>query len=262
MTPQQADHARSVLRSKLPADGRKAKRSEMTQTKLAKELGHDKSYISDFLDGGKESLGAGEVMQIEALLGMRRGELLGAPMDDIRRVPIGQEFEPDPVFTDDAAAMNAAVRTQTRKLEPGEVPERNVVAGLGQGGQADEVFVDGAVLDGVRDIWRLPVPYLRTELRAREGEVDFIAVDGDSMMPTLLPGDRVMINRSQTAPSPDGLYAIFDGVGIAIKRLEIVKGVSPIRLRVISDNSNHKSDEILAVDLHIVGRVICRVTRM
>ena len=81
------------------------------------------------------------------------------------------------------------------------------------------------------------------------------------MIPTLLPGDRVMINRSQTAPSPDGLYAIFDGIGVSVKRLEVVKGSSPIRIRIKSDNPNHSTDEILATDLLVIGRVVCRVTR-
>ena len=261
MTPQQAEHARSILRSRLPADGRKASRAEMTATKLARAIGRDKSYLNDFLDGSKQSLAAGDILKIESTLKLRRGELIGVEMEELRRVPLGQEFDPDPVFTEDSAAFDAAVRINSGSLKPGEVPERNVVAGLGQGGQAEEVRVNGDVLDGVRDVWRVPVPYLHTELRAREGEVDFIAVDGDSMIPTLLPGDRVMINRSQTAPSPDGLYAIFDGIGISVKRLEIVKGSVPLRLRIISDNAHHSTDEILVQDLHIVGRVICRVTR-
>lgn len=255
MTPQQADHARKVLASELA-------RAKTNATALSRQIERGKDYIRDFLSGRKESLGAGDVVAIERELGVPRAKLLGeTQMDELRRVPLGQEFDPDPVFNDDATAFDAAVKVSTGGLKPGEVPERNVVAGLGQGGQADEVRVNGDVLDGVRDVWRVPVPYLHTELRAREGEVDFIAVDGDSMIPTLLPGDRVMINRSQTAPSPDGLYAIFDGIGISVKRLEIVKGSTPIRLRIISDNAHHGTDEILLQDLHIVGRVICRVTR-
>nr|WP_281351546.1 S24 family peptidase [Microvirga arsenatis] len=123
-------------------------------------------------------------------------------------------------------------------------------------------MVDGKVLDGVRAVWRLPVDYLHTELRAREAEVDFIPVDGDSMIPTLLPGDRVMINRAQTAPSPDGLFAIFDGIGIAVKRLEVVKGSNPVKIRIKSDNPAHGTDEILAEDLQVIGRVVCKVTRL
>ncbi|MBK3406261.1 helix-turn-helix transcriptional regulator [Methylorubrum populi] len=232
----------------------------MTATKLARAIGRDKSYLNDFLDGSKQSLAAGDILKIEDALHLHRGELIGVSVEEIRRVPLGEEFDPDPYFEHDENG-EAAGRSHRRALEPGEVPERNVIAGLGQGGTAEGVVVDGQVLDGVRAVWRLPPDFLRTELRSREGDVDFIAVDGDSMIPTLLPGDRVMINRSQTAPSPDGLYAIFDGIGISVKRLEIVKGSNPIRIRIKSDNPNHSTDEILATDLYVIGRVVCRVTR-
>lgn len=255
MTPQQAEHARKVLAEDIA-------RQKTNATALSREMRRGKDYVRDFLSGRKESLAAGDVLEIERILGTSRARLLGGErVEELRRVPVGQEFEPDPVFTEDADAMIGAAKVQSKTLAPGEVPERNVIAGLGQGGQAEEVRVNGDVLDGVRAVWRLPVSYLHTELRAREGEVDFIAVDGDSMLPTLLPGDRVMINRSQTAPSPDGLYAIFDGIGISVKRLEIVKGSNPLKLRIKSDNPNHGTDEILAADLHVVGRVVCRVTR-
>lgn len=256
MTRMETEGVRAFLARLIEGD------PEHDATTLARKIGRKDGYLRDFLNGRKDSLGASEVLRIESHFRLPAGTLMkGGRMEEIQRVPIGQEFEPDPSFEhDDNAAV--AGRAHAGKLAPGEVPERNVVAGLGIGGTAEGVLVDGQVLDGVRAVWRLPPEFLRTELRSREGEVDFIAVDGDSMIPTLLPGDRVMINRSQNAPSPDGLYAIFDGIGISVKRLEIVKGSSPLRIRIKSDNPNHGTDEISANDLHVIGRVVCRVSRM
>lgn len=234
-------------------------------TNLAKKIGRKPDYLRDFLNGRKKSIGAAEVTAIEEEFALKPGSLFKFELgeeDGIRRVPVGQEFEPDPEFIEDRAAHAVEIRIQRGELQPGEVPERNVIAGLGEGGVAPGVMVDGKVLDGVRAVWRLPVDYLHTELRAKEAEVDFIPVDGDSMIPTLLPGDRVMINRSQTAPSPDGLFAIFDGIGIAVKRLEVVKGSNPVKIRIRSDNPAHGTDEILAEDLQVIGRVVCKVTRL
>lgn len=234
-------------------------------TNLAKKIGRGSDYLRDFLNGRKKSIGAAEVTALEREFALKPGALFKFEIgeeDTIQRVPLGQEFGPDPEFIEDRAAHAVEIRIQRGDLQPGEVPERNVVAGLGEGGLAPGVMVDGKVLDGVRAVWRLPVDYLHTELRAKEAEVDFIPVDGDSMIPTLLPGDRVMINRSQTAPSPDGLFAIFDGIGIAVKRLEVVKGSNPVRIRIKSDNPAHGTDEILADDLQVIGRVVCKVTRL
>lgn len=238
------------------------KASGVGQSELARLVETPRQNITRWKDEAQK-IPLPMARKMAVFLGTTAEALMVPPVEmrELERVPMGEEFGEDPYFSDNAGGLEIAERIQRGQLGPGEVPERNVVAGLGQGGQADEVRIDGEVLDGVRDVWRVPVPYLHTELRAREGEVDFIAVDGDSMMPTLLPGDRVMINRSQTAPSPDGLYAIFDGIGISVKRLEIIKGSNPLMLRIISDNPHHGSDEILLEDLRVVGRVICRVTR-
>jgi len=155
-----------------------------------------------------------------------------------------------------------AKRADRRNLRPGEIVERDVIAGLGAGNEAPTIMIDGKTVDNVRATWTLPVEYLRTELRASELDVDIIAVNGDSMQPTLVPGDRVMINKRQIAPSPDGLYAIHDGIGVVVKRIEVVQGSSPVRVRVKSDNPAHSSYEQPADEVRVIGRVICKVTRM
>lgn len=260
MTPDQVEHARKVLRDLLPENGREAKRDEMTVAKLAKEIGKkDKNYISDFLTGRKNSLGAAEIILIEKALKIPAGTLLDPGKPDLVREPIAPLIADND--TGDRDALSAARRVQMRLLEPGEVVERDVTGGMGLGGNAPMVNVDGQAVDGVRAVWRLPVDYLRTELRSREPDVDFIPVDGDSMIPTLLPGDRVLINREQRGPS-DALYAIHDGIGVAVKRLHIVKGSNPVQIRIISDNPLHGDpDVVLAEDLNVIGRVVCRVSR-
>jgi hypothetical protein len=174
---------------------------------------------------------------------------------------LGEEFSPDPEYFDDETQADAARRFQRRTLEPGEVVERSATAGLGIGGDVPTVVVDGEVVDEVRAIWRLPVDYLRTELSARESEVDFITVAGDSMVPTLLPGDKVLVNRAQNHAG-DGVYVIHDGIGPAVKRLEVAVGTNPLRIRILSDNKAHGTHEILASDLVVIGRVIMRATRL
>ncbi|GGE36178.1 hypothetical protein GCM10007276_12050 [Agaricicola taiwanensis] len=230
-----------------------AKGFNMKSLSLAAGLGD--TFVRDVLRRDrKPSLEA--VQKLAKVLGRSVDYLTNAGREV---VPPGKEFPEDPVF--DEGISDAAARKERRQLQPGEVVERDVVGGLGAGGYGQVILVDGKQVDAGRAIWQFPVDYLRTELRARESDVDIVAVDGDSMAPTLLPGDRVMINRSQTAPS-DGLYAIDNGVGIVIKRLEVVMGSDPLQIAVLSDNPNHRAQNILADDLRVIGRVIMRVTRM
>ena len=78
------------------------------------------------------------------------------------------------------------------------------------------------------------------------------------MAPTIGAGDRVIVDTAHRTPSPDGLYAIRDTIGsVVIKRLQLVRSSRPSRIKVISDNAIHSTEEIPVSDLEIVGKVLC-----
>lgn len=237
----------------------------MPQAELAQKIGVSRGAVTNWERGGKihwEHLRA-----ISELAGVDFSWLMTGPGTtpppaavQPRAVPIEDDgFEPP--FVENGDEMQAAERFEKRRLEPGEVVEREVAAGLGIGGHSTVITVDGQEVDEVRAVWRLPPEYLHSELRSREADVDLISVDGDSMVPTLTPGDRVLINRRHARPG-DGLFAIHDGFGVSVKRLEIVQGASPPRIIIKSDNEHHGNHEVLAEDLVVIGRVVCRITRL
>jgi phage repressor protein C with HTH and peptisase S24 domain len=83
-------------------------------------------------------------------------------------------------------------------------------------------------------------------------------MDGDSMAPTILAGERVVIDTGHKNPIPDGLYAIRDAFEAAVvRRLQVLRSPTPTRVKIISDNPNHASEEIPVSDLEIVGKVVC-----
>ena len=48
--------------------------------------------------------------------------------------------------------------------------------------------------------------------------------NGDSMAPTILSGERVVVDTGHKTPTPDGLYAIRDTFGsIVVKRLQVMR---------------------------------------
>jgi phage repressor protein C with HTH and peptisase S24 domain len=227
---------------------------------LASALGIHQSQITHLLKGGRK-LKAEEVPLIAEYLGLSQSELWENFNDTVRRVPLGQEFEPDADFVEDQTRTSAAEKSHRRSLQPGEVIEREVTAGLGIGGDVGTIMIDGVVQENVRAIWRLPPEMVRSELQSRETDLDFITVEGDSMSPTLSPGDRVLVNRAMSRPG-DGVFVIHDGLGPSVKRLEVLTGTSPLRIAIISDNPHHTAKEIMAEDLAVIGRVIGRFSRM
>lgn len=232
-----------------------AQERDMKEVSAAAGLGE--TYIRDALKRGR----GGKVENLQKIaraLGRPDNWLIAGPLVDSFD-PDAPEDEPTP---ENMLALEAAGRAARRELRPGEVIERDVRGGMGIGGFADPVVIDGQIVDGVRASWTVPVPFLHTELRAREHEVDIIPVDGDSMLPTLLPGDRVMIHRGATAPSPDGIFAIDDGIGVSVKRLQLVRGSEPLMIRIMSDNAAHREDVVPADSIKVIGRVILKMSRL
>lgn len=173
------------------------------------------------------------------------------------------DYHVEPDFPPDPDEELAARKKARRQLEPGELVEVDVVGGLGPGGFAPEIVIDGQVVDNLRATWRVPQDFLHTELRAREIDVEIFPVEGDSMIPTLTAGDRVLINRRQNQLSQDGLYAITGPTGVQVKRLQYVQGTEdPVMVEVISDNPQHSKREVPMEQIRIIGRVICRISRL
>ncbi|WP_421782666.1 helix-turn-helix domain-containing protein [Kiloniella litopenaei] len=141
------------------------------------------------------------------------------------------------------------------------VPEIDVRAGMGGGGEAgvDYWYDDngnGYQRDAVKEQWQFPTEHIRVKLGTPPEKAVIIEVEGDSMSPTLLTGDHVMINTGDTRPSPPGIFAINDGLGLVVKRLEFIPHSDPLTCRVSSDNKLHTDYERSAEELQVIGRVV------
>lgn len=145
------------------------------------------------------------------------------------------------------------------------IVEFDVRAGLGGGGTMEgrEVKVDGDFADPVKDeAWQFPARFIREELRAVEMNLRVIETQGDSMAPTILSGDRVIVDTGHRVPSPDGIYALRDQFGfIVVKRLQVMRSKPPV-IRIISDNKAHDAEDVGADDIAIVGRVLWGLKRL
>lgn len=144
--------------------------------------------------------------------------------------------------------------------------EIDVRAGLGAGGTTEgrEVRHDGDYADPVKsESWRFPIRFMREEIRAPESRVIILETEGDSMSPTILSGDRVIVDTGHRLPSPDGIYAVRDRYGsIVVKRLQVLRRGDPPVIRVISDNKAHDAEDVGADEIHIVGRVLWGLKRL
>jgi transcriptional regulator with XRE-family HTH domain len=141
----------------------------------------------------------------------------------------------------------------------GRVPELDTRAGLGGGLPAHELRKDGRYSDALKtEGWVFPASFVREQLHSSPSELLVLHTTGDSMEPTIASGERVIVDTAHKTPTPDGLYAIRDAFkSIVVKRLQALRSTRPPRVKIISDNANHPSEEAPLGELEIVGKVLC-----
>jgi len=168
----------------------------------------------------------------------------------------------------------SAQRDRSSIALSGSVREVDATAGAGGGGLGELIVQHQSgytvTADAVRDTWQIPDSYLRGELRAEASTTWIVEVRGDSGYDPVTPyapgsvhsGDRVIIDTRDRNPSPPGPFAVFDGVGLVLKLVEIVPQTDPVRLRLSSRNPGYSPYEVTSEEAHIIGRVVGRISRM
>ncbi len=175
-------------------------------------------------------------------------------------------FDPDAEESFEDADSASYSREHWVPAVDGALPEVDTKLGAGSGvvGQTINLPVGGSSVSGHPVIaeWLIPLQYLRNEAKASPNHTLVMEVIGDSMQPTYMPGDRVLVDLSQNAMSTDTVYAISDGQSEPqIKRLQRVPFSEPIEVRIISDNPNLERFTVELERLTIIGRIVGHIAR-
>lgn len=232
------------------------------QKQLALDSGLHETAVRDILVGRSKNPGIDTLNALARTMRMDINELTGEKLSHAGLAEERAAWPPAGV------TKGLGARHKIHSPSPGQltldlgvIPEIDVRAGAGMGGESPlEAFSpngrDVVAHDAVVGHWQMPEGYLSAELRAAPRTVRIIAVEGDSMAPTLMSGDRVMVDIRRRVPSPPGVFAIWDGLGVCVKRIELIHGSEPPTVRIISDNGQHATYERTAEEANIIGRVI------
>jgi phage repressor protein C with HTH and peptisase S24 domain len=150
------------------------------------------------------------------------------------------------LFGDDALSDKQLV-AETATGDLASIPIFDVSASAGH----------GAIVTSEEIVDRLSFPpaYLRHITSTHPRHLQIIGVKGDSMVPTLMPEDLVMLDRTKIDLSYDGVFVMRDGGdSLLVKRI----GRSSRRgyVMVISDNPRYGQTERLASDIEVIGKVV------
>jgi transcriptional regulator with XRE-family HTH domain len=106
--------------------------------------------------------------------------------------------------------------------------------------------------------WAFPASFVTKQLRTSAKNLLVIEAEGDAMAPTIMSGEKVIVDTGHKTPSPDGLYAIRDPFeNVIVRRLQLLRAAQPSRVKIISDNPKHAAEEVGLSDLEIVGKALC-----
>lgn len=103
--------------------------------------------------------------------------------------------------------------------------------------------------------WAVPTDWVRDTLKANPEHLVIITAPSD--IDNIQTGDKLLIDSSDRRPSPEGLFAHWDGFGVVINHISPIPGPKPT-VRVYSPNSDRHYDAELA-NLLIVGRYKGRI---
>jgi phage repressor protein C with HTH and peptisase S24 domain len=200
----------------------------MSQADLARRVGVSQPAIQQVLNG---RTGRSRVLpEIAQQLGVSVSYLLG-DTDDPAAVDV-----PRPLSPDDMAAELGVARVR-------QVP---VEYGMGGG-----TYIE----DYVEEQWSFfDAEWLREITETPPSSLFVARGVGDSMMPTLLDSDTLLVDRSQrTVKQQDRIWALTYGEVGMIKRIRRL----PHGKYLVMSDSPHVSDfDAPDEDIHIIGRVV------
>lgn len=146
-------------------------------------------------------------------------------------------------------------RTESSDKDYIHIPLYDVRAAAGDGSYVDT--------EDKKDLLIFRRWFIEEELRGKAENFSLIFVDGESMIPTLRPGEIIMVDHRDRAFQRDGVYIIqMDGTLI----VKTVRNLPDNQAEIISDNPAYGKFSINKKepppDFRVVGRVVWTGKRM
>jgi phage repressor protein C with HTH and peptisase S24 domain len=222
------------MKRRLAATGKSARRASL-------EAGLSASFIHNVLAGKARSPSAENLARLAAVFGSPELWLLrGEGPEDLLSSESSESFDLNNE-TQMRVVPEVAAREYRRLRTAAAVSRRSrTLTGTG---------------------WEIPLSFLRDELSATPGHIALLQVADDTMRPTLTPGDRVLVDFAESSPAT-GIFLIHDGSEAVFRRLEVIPGSAPLRLRITADNLQEAAHELPATSVAVIAKALWRGGRL
>lgn len=219
---------------------------------FAELLGEKPQKLKDIF-GGKQRLPGGLIFNLQRKIPVNLEWFFGDESQDVFLPGAPYPVPPDASRSEKSAIVDAAraeAATESANDQDFVLVQRyEATAGMGPS--------EAVVPDGLKE----PLQFRRRYLTSRGMKVEdvcLINVAGDSMLPTLMDGDTLLIHRRMTNIHDEGIYCIRLDGGLMVKRLQRIPG----GVKIISDNTSkyepivlNLNDEVTQREFSVIGRM-------
>lgn len=107
--------------------------------------------------------------------------------------------------------------------------------------------------------WVIPASVLSGKSNAAPEKVKVFQITDHLMEPAFKKGEYVLVDLSQTVPSPPGYFIVSDGYGHFARQCEMIMEKNAENVRVSAKDKGFSPQVLRLDELDIVGRVIARL---
>ena len=225
-------------------------RRGLSSRALSLKAGQNPGLVSDLLSGRAGGPQQSTVNALARALQVSPQDLAKEPPDDTRYDFDNPPSEYDNARRDSVVNSDGGGLPHTRALRIQEYAVRPGVETSGMSPKLDAGGHSAAIAE-----WTMPADMVLAHTLP-DTKLAIMRVQGDSMEPEFISGDRVLVDTTATIPSPPGIYVVWDGYGLVLKRLEIVFGTQPPVVRMSCANAAYSTFERPMAEVPISGRVV------
>jgi len=189
----------------------------------------------------------GGELQSELMIYPETDEATNKPLDSIsceNRHPDNSSFTKS-----DASSLEASPTKEPFSDDYAMIPLYDLAAAAGSG-----ITVNS---EDIIDSLAFKKTWLKNTLNTSPDDLYLISIEGESMEPTLRPGDLILIDRIDSTAKRDGIYVIRIDDALLVKRIQRLPGNI---IKVSSDNPTYEPFQINIADkredIAIIGRVV------
>ena len=206
---------------------------DLTQEQIARACTVSKQAVNQWENGGKVPTGPNLVACAEILRVTERWLATGKPPKDREGVIRLPQNEADTTYDGDRLIT---------------IDELDVRAAAGAGAMAES--------DNKITAWSLPNTLVRVASNSPAESLKILTVVGDSMPSSFRPYDKVIVDTNDRSPTPPGIFVVWEGIGLVVKRVMAIPHSDPPTVRIISENPEYPTYERTLGEAYIQGRVL------